>query len=237
MSPKTVLPDFRQRSQLPELMDAPDMAASEIWKVLSELDVINLWLGGHQITLQALTELLSPGRHWHLLDVGCGGGDHLRRIAAWGQKQGLNLSLTGLDLNQACLDYARQHTPPSGVGAEIHWVQGDYRDWTQPVDLVISTLFCHHLDPEQFRDFLLWTKATSRYAFVINDLHRHPLAWHSIRLLTRLLSRSKLVRYDAPLSVARAFTRQELQAALSQAGLHPQIHWRWAFRYLVVGYV
>ena len=96
-------PDFSQRSQDLELMDDPDISAEEIWAVLAELDTINRLLGGYQITIDALSQFLAPGRQWHILDVGCGGGDNLRMIAQWAQKKGLDLKLTGLDLNPDCL--------------------------------------------------------------------------------------------------------------------------------------
>lgn len=213
------------------------MADEEIWKVLTELDTINRFLGGYQVTLKALSELLTPTRSWHILDVGCGGGDNLRVISQWAEKKGLNLKLTGLDINPACLEYAQKMSKRSSLSKDIEWIACDYRDWNQPVDLIVSSLFCHHLDALQFQEFLQWTKNTAGYAFLINDLHRHPLAWSAISILTRILSRSRLVQYDAPLSVARSFTRSELQTAFSEAGLQPQIHWRWAFRYLVMGYV
>ncbi|WP_431211923.1 hypothetical protein ACQ86N_40085 [Puia sp. P3] len=69
----------------------------------------------------------------------------------------------------------------------------------------------------------------------INDLHRHPLAWGSIRLLTRLFSGSYLVKNDAPLSVLRGFSRSEWQRILQAAGIGGYtLRWKWAFRWLVV---
>ena len=71
--------------------------------------------------------------------------------------------------------------------------------------------------------------------FVINDLHRHPLAYHAIRLLTAAFSNSYLVKHDAPLSVARGFTRTEWQTIFQMAGLADYtIQWQWAFRHLII---
>ena len=72
-------------------------------------------------------------------------------------------------------------------------------------------------------------------AVVINDLHRHWLAYHSIKWLTRLLGGSYLVRHDAPLSVARAFRRADWVALLARAGITQyELRWRWAFRWQVI---
>lgn len=70
---------------------------------------------------------------------------------------------------------------------------------------------------------------------VINDLHRHPFAYHSIKILTRLFSKSSMVKYDAPLSVQRAFTKKELVRLMENAGIeHYKIKWKWAFRWQIV---
>jgi hypothetical protein len=81
---------------------------------------------------------------------------------------------------------------------------------------------------------LKWMKQNSRIGFFINDLHRHSLAYHSIRLLTRLFSKSYLVKNDAPISVTRGFKKNELENFLINAGIADYtIQWKWAFRWLV----
>jgi hypothetical protein len=75
----------------------------------------------------------------------------------------------------------------------------------------------------------------SSLGFFINDLHRHPMAFYSIRILTKLFSNSYLVKNDAPLSVRRGFRKEELEGLLEQAGLRSyEVSWQWAFRFLVV---
>jgi hypothetical protein len=72
-------------------------------------------------------------------------------------------------------------------------------------------------------------------AVIINDLHRHLLAYYSIKYLTRWLGGSRLVQNDAPLSVARAFTRADWQRLLAQAGIERyELRWCWAFRWQVI---
>ncbi|PKL76463.1 MAG: SAM-dependent methyltransferase [Candidatus Melainabacteria bacterium HGW-Melainabacteria-1] len=233
-------PDLRRRSNEPELMDADNANPELLYRTLHELEVINRWLGGYATTLAGLKTLLGVSgrdqnsmRLWRIVDVGCGGGDTLRAIADWGQTLGLRLQLTGLDLQPVCLEYARKHSQ----GYAIDWISGDFRAATGPYDLVISSQFCHHLDDALMREFFAWTRRVARYGYLINDLQRHRLAYHSIHALTALLSRSPYVRYDGPMSVRRAWTRAELQNLAASAGLHPQIEWKWAFRYLVTGYV
>ena len=82
---------------------------------------------------------------------------------------------------------------------------------------------------------ILWMKENCKTGFFINDLQRHPLAYYSIKWITKLFSRSYLVKNDAPLSVARAFEKKEWEQIFLKAGIkNYSIRWKWAFRYLIV---
>jgi ubiquinone/menaquinone biosynthesis C-methylase UbiE len=101
------------------------------------------------------------------------------------------------------------------------------------VDVVHAALLLHHLPEPDLAAFLRELRRVARLGIVINDLHRHWFAWGAIAVLTRCLSRSSLIRHDAPLSVRRGFTRAELRRAFDAAGLEAvSIGWRWAFRYV-----
>jgi hypothetical protein len=70
---------------------------------------------------------------------------------------------------------------------------------------------------------------------IINDLHRHPLAWAFIWAATRLLSRNRLIRHDAPLSVWRGFRPADFERLKKTPGLAGlRYAWRPFFRYLVI---
>jgi hypothetical protein len=62
----------------------------------------------------------------------------------------------------------------------------------------------------------------ARRLVLVNDLERHRAPWLAIRLVSLLLGTSKMFRYDAPLSVLRAFTAEELLAIGRRAGLPPE---------------
>jgi len=112
----------------------------------------------------------------------------------------------------------------------------------QKPDIVFSSLFCHHFDDQQVAELMKWMKANSRVGFFINDLHRHPFAYYSIKWLTKFFSKSYLVKNDAPLSVLRGFKRKELEMYVAQslpagpAGSisNLQLKWKWAFRWLLI---
>ena len=95
-----------------------------------------------------------------------------------------------------------------------------------------ASLFLHHFPPEDVARLLREMGRVARVV-VVNDLHRHPLAYHAIRTLARL-SPSEMFRHDAPMSVRRGFTGPELDALLAEAGLVATRRWRWAFRWQVI---
>lgn len=225
---------FKQRSYQPELLDRNDIPFRDIEQNMRELNTINSLLGGHAITLAGLDQLLQkahmPHRELHILEIGCGGGDNLRVIGSHAQKKKLPVRLTGVDINPECIAFAR--SLPDNKG--IDFICSDYKDVCVQPDIIFSSLFCHHFNEAQLALMLRWMRSQSRTGFFINDLHRHPLAYHSIRLLTRAFSRSYLVKNDAPLSVRRGFVRRDWQKIFEMAGIDPfTCRWKWAFRWLI----
>jgi hypothetical protein len=139
----------------------------------------------------------------------------------------------GVDHNAHCIAVAGERWR----GGQAEWVHADYRqvifDKRKP-DIIFSSLFCHHFTDEELIYMLRWMEKNAGAGWYINDLQRHPVAYHSIRLLTKWWSRSYLVKNDAPLSVLRGFTRAEWEKLLQQAGLTGySLKWKWAFRWLL----
>lgn len=230
------MPDFSRRSGQPELMDDLTLASDALRQNLDELEVINTRLGGYRVITDALAALPAPaGRPLQVVDVGSGGGDTLRQVARWARRRGLAVELTGVDANAFMVAYAAER---SRDFPEIRFEQQDIfaSDFAaRRPDVIMCSLFCHHFSDEQLRRMLHQWPQQALVAVIINDLHRHPLAYHSIRWLTRLLGGSYLVQHDAPLSVLRAFRRTDWQRLLRAAGIGSyRLRWRWAFRWQLV---
>jgi 2-polyprenyl-3-methyl-5-hydroxy-6-metoxy-1,4-benzoquinol methylase len=228
-----------QRSTEKELLDAPDIPEEDIRRNMQELDTINTWLGGHAITIAGLKRFAIGKERLSVCEIGCGGGDNLAAIAKWCKKKGIGISLTGIDINPFCIRTATEKWNENKALADIpvQLIVSDYREAELSVkpDIIFSSLFCHHFTDEELVTQLEWMYAHSLHGFFINDLHRHPIAWHSIRILTRLFSKSYLVKNDAPLSVKRSFVKSEWLSLLQQAGISTfSVHWKWAFRWLIV---
>ena len=219
-------------------MDDLTLASDDLRRNLDELGTINTWLGGYHVVLDALRRLrprFPPGRPLRVADLGSGGGDTLRHLARWARKNGVAVELTGIDANDFMLRYA---TAKSQDFPEISYRQRDIFSvefQAEQFDIITCSLFCHHFTDEDLAGFFRQWARQARVAVVINDLHRHWLAYHSIKWLTWLFRGSYLVRHDAPLSVARAFRRADWVRLLAAAGIEQyELRWRWAFRWQVV---
>ena len=224
---------LRERSTQKELLDEDGIRTEHLWRNLYELDVINKYLGGHQNTIGAIKRIISTNenRVWRIVDLGCGGGDTLRAIAKYFNKRSVQIELTGIDILPDAISYSRKHTSE----LSIEYICADFAEVEgEGYDIAISSLFCHHLYGEQFANMIETKRRLAKY-LVINDLHRHFLAYHSIKLLTQLFSKSHLVKNDAPLSVACGFRKAELENMLSTHDWSSlKVYWGWAFRWIVI---
>lgn len=187
-------------------MDLP-CSYNDFRSCLQDLDAINLVTLGYRPTLQWLSRLLLRGkvqRSVHIVDVGCGGGDMLRRVARWAKQNAINVRLTGIDLNPYAAAVAREN---SGKADGIEWVTGDAFSYTGhvPVDVVISSLFTHHLPDNDVIQFLHWMEQRARLGWFVNDLHRKPRPYHLFRVLAKMARWHRFVQHDGPLSIRRSF--------------------------------
>jgi len=225
------------RSNQKEILDEDNIPFEDIRQNMRELNSINTILGGHRITLTGMRFFanehvgVSP---ISICEIGCGGGDNLYAVFQSCQNKRIALSLLGIDIKKECIDFAQKQYP----NMPAQWITSDYQlvDLkTNKPEVIFSSLFCHHFTEEQLIAQLQWMKANSRSGFFINDLHRNTFAYYSIKWLTSLFSRSYLVKNDAPLSVARGFTKKEWKGILEKAGItNYTIQWKWAFRHLII---
>lgn len=216
-------------------MDAPDVDPYALEHALKDLEWINRLLNGYDPSIKGLADLLPKNtRKFSMLDVGCGNGDTLRQVAKWARMRGVQAELRGIELSgvsassasRACSDF-----PEIKIDQEDVFSVASRCSY----DVVHCALVLHHFSSDAEAVKLLCRMSElSRYGVIVNDLHRHWFAYYSIGVLTRIFSRSAIIHNDAPLSVARAFTRVELSGLSSEAGLQGvSVSWHWAFRWLL----
>ena len=226
---------FSRRSNKKELLDEENIPAKDLFQNLKELDFINYWLGGYNISFSALKRVIKPGQQYKLVDIGCGGGDTLKRISHWNKNRRFNLDLYGIDLKPVCIEYAETNFKDN----TIQFICDDYRNifrHLEKVDIIHACLFCHHLSENELIGLVKFA-LENQSILVINDLERNPLAYYSIKYLTQLFSKSYLVKNDAPLSVLRGFKRSEWERIIELAGARNYtVRNKWAFRHEVIVY-
>ena len=231
------MPDFSQRSETVEIMDDLNCSGPIVTQTLVELEFINKWLGGNAVTLNGLNKVLQrcSSDSLKIADLGCGGGDMLMLISDRMKEKNRTASFTGIDANPNIVEYAKKNSA-SHVDIKFKAIDVFSNEFKQEsFDVVFATLFFHHFNKQQLIELFSHLKKTTRCGIVVNDLHRHPLAYYSIKFLTQTFSKSPMVVNDAPLSVQRGFTRAELEEILRAAEISSySLKWKWAFRWQLI---
>ncbi|WP_420317569.1 methyltransferase domain-containing protein [Ekhidna sp.] len=226
---------LEHRSDETEIMDDLAISGEVVNQTLRELNTINRRLGGNQISISAFKNLVAGKNSIELVDLGCGGGDIMADMAKWSKKQGIKATFIGIDANENIVDYAQQNTSEySEIAYQAINIFSD-KFKNQTFDIIHCCLFVHHFTSDQLINLFAQFKKQARLGVIINDLHRHPLAYWSIGLLTSLFSKSEMVRNDATISVARGFRKKELIEILKGAEINEyRLEWKWAFRWKLI---
>lgn len=218
-------------------MDDLECSGEMLTHTLNELKTINRWLGGNHVTTDGIRTFFDshPQEEYTVADIGCGGGDIIRVMHDWASKQSSLVKFVGIDANPNIINLAKSRLKDlKNVTLSVQNVFSE-RFSEEKVDIATCTLFTHHFTDSELVDLITALKVKSRIGLVINDLHRHPFAYYSIKYLTAIFSKSPMVQNDAPVSVLRAFSRNDWERILKSAGINEfELTWHWAFRWQVL---
>jgi 2-polyprenyl-3-methyl-5-hydroxy-6-metoxy-1,4-benzoquinol methylase len=223
------------RSEESELLDLgpSHYTSQEFEQCLIQLNRVGYYLGGDKASLWALEQLnRSPNS---ILDVGSGGGFFTQKLT----KKYPEANIVGIDISPEAVVFANQRAKNEGQKNIKFMLSSAEKldDLNQRFDVIISTLMCHHLNDEQLVNFLKRAYQLTDHALILNDLHRHYLAYAGYALIAPLLFRNRLITHDGRLSIKRGFIRREWIALLNAAEIPLSacsIKWHWPFRWTVI---
>ena len=201
-----------KRRPTAELLDTDSGTPAEIAASIRDLRWFNRWFGGVSTT-RNLVEVVARNtgeNQFSLLEVAAGEGFVPQSARVQLERLGIGVSVTLLD--RVC-----SHLPKNGP---VHKIASDalalpFSDST--FDLVSSSLFAHHLAPEQVVQFAGEALRVCRLAVLVNDLVRHPIHL-AVAYAGTPLYHSRITRHDALASVRQAYTVSEMKGLLQKAG-------------------
>jgi len=210
-----------RRNRQPEIMDQPGLATDAHRQALTALARIN-WLSRSSMILwPALRELAQreSGRTLRVLDVACGGGDVTITLAKRARREKRRLEFVGCDVSEVALSIARHRAERCRCQVEFFRANVIEDDLPAGFDALICSLFLHHLADHDAEWLLRRMGAAVARLVLVNDLVRSRRGYLLAVAASRLLTRSRVVQVDGPLSVAGAFTPAEVLKMAGRAGL------------------
>jgi len=201
----------------PELMDRSQPVSAELERDLRNLRQLNRYFGSYAVVLRFMRRWVKSGDRLRVVDLATGSGDIPRLIVDLARKIGAAVQIDALDQQASTLEIAKKL---SADYPEISFLQANILEWQSPdrYDIVLNSLALHHFSEEDAVRLLCHCRELSRKYVLVSDLRRGWLASLGVYLLTALIFREPMTRYDGRLSAARAFSFRELAELARRAG-------------------
>jgi ubiquinone/menaquinone biosynthesis C-methylase UbiE len=202
----------------PEIMDLPGQDENELRVDLQNLGWLNRTFGGCTAVQRMFRFLAGTSRRLTIVDLCSGYGDQGRNLVAHARRRHCELAIVAVDRQFDTLRLSREATP---AHQRIFFVQADARHLPfreGSADLALCSLALHHFGDHDAVTVLREMKRVSRLGAACIDLVRGRIAVFCIWLLTAVVLRNDMTKYDARLSIRRAFTHAELFTLAARAG-------------------
>ena len=227
---------FRQcRTRVPELMDQAGLDEQTHREALAGLARIN-WLSATAAQFyRALVALAheQPQQPLRILDVACGGGDVTIQLARMAARRGAAFEIDGCDLSSYAVRYASNSARDYGV--QVGFFQCNALEkLPEGYDVLINSLFLHHLSDEETIGFLQSMARVARKALLVSDLVRSRAGRLLATTVPKIITRSRVVHEDAVRSIDAAYSLTEIHRLIERAGLtNAHIHRAWPSRFFL----
>lgn len=218
---------MRRLVDVREHLDGDLRATATLEGNLRDLRRINRLFGGTRLSVEAVRRLVEArregGKPIRLLDVGTGAGDIplalLRARGPWA-----SIEVTAVDARREVLEAAARVQPRLAAEPRLALALADglalpFPDRTYEVGH--ASLVLHHLDHNEAVAFLRELARVASIGVVVNDLARSRLALAEAWLVLHAMTRNPWTLHDGVLSVRRAWTVDEAEELLGEAGLRP----------------
>lgn len=123
------------------------------------------------------------------------------------------MRITCIDSDPEVAAYARRACR-SVPDITVLWKDAFAIDTLPPFDYTFSNHFLHHVATERMPDFLRLVRRRTGRLFLLNDVRRSALYYAGFSLLAPILFRHSFHWHDGRASIGRAFSHEELSAAV-----------------------
>jgi 2-polyprenyl-3-methyl-5-hydroxy-6-metoxy-1,4-benzoquinol methylase len=207
------------RIRAAEVMDQPELDPEEHRRALIGLARLNRVSGSVGVVWPAVAAAARAAkRPLRVLDLATGSGDVPLGLWRRASRRGHIEEIVAVDISAQAVETANRS---AAHRAAVRFMTLDVLNDPLPkgFDVVMTSLFLHHLERCQAVALLANMAAAARQLVLVNDLVRSRGNLFLVALAARLLTTSRVVRTDASLSVRAAFTVPELRTLAQEAGL------------------
>jgi 2-polyprenyl-3-methyl-5-hydroxy-6-metoxy-1,4-benzoquinol methylase len=211
-----------------EMMDRPQPVLAELERDLVRIRQLNRWFGSYRLVLGFIRRWIRPDEKLRVVDLATGSGDIPRLIVDYARQISAKVEIDALDWQPATLEIARKL---SGNYPEISYHEANILEGNSiaAYDIALCTLALHHFSNDDAVRLLRRCREVSKRLVLVSDLRRSFSLVAGVYLLTTLIFREPMTRYDARLSAIRAFSFSEMRDLAMRAGWKDFGHKRFRF--------
>lgn len=206
-------------TDVPELMDDPDADRRMLERTYDRFRIVNALVARPARLYRRDIRPRAAKGSIRILDVGAGGGDVCRLIAARLRRDGLTAEITALDADERAVRWAAAHDGSSGIRYRCAFTHELVEEGEQ-FDVVFSNHVLHHLSESELQGVLRDSaRLVSAGGVVVHrDIARSRAAYTLFTAATWLFAagplRGSFIREDGLISIRRSYRARELAAVV-----------------------
>ena len=211
-------------------MDRPQPVSPELERDLERLRQLNRWFGSYRLVSTFIRRWIIPGAKMRIVDLATGSGDIPRLVVDYARTIGAQVEIDAIDQQAATLEIARSL---SAEYPEISYYPANILEWdpaqAEGYDIALCSLVLHHFSDDDAVKLLRRCRELSIRFVLVSDLRRGFLLQMGVYLLTAVIFREAMTRFDARLSADRAFSFTEMRELATRAGWKDFDHKKFRF--------